>query len=94
MTTNTLPRPRKHSTRWLIQCRFDNGRIAYPTGHGSHNGDTIMLFSDDPEEALCSHIGETLFMGWTHLLKAHMKNTGEKLTARVVQAHKTESEWK
>lgn len=91
--TTALPRSRTERTRWIIQCMFEDGRVLYPTGHGSHNGDTIMLFSENPEDALCSHIGETLFMGWTHLLKAHMRNTGEQLKARVIQVHRINSKW-
>lgn len=86
-----MPRKsRTHRTRFIIVCRFADGSIKYPTGHGSNaEGQTIMLFSKNIEEALSSHIADALCSGWPYLLKRHMHNTGERFAATVCQAHET-----
>lgn len=83
-----LPRSRSYKTRWIISCRFPDGSIQYPTGHGAdENGMMKMLFSSSKDDALHSQTHDGVCAGWVYLLSQHAKRTGIRFSGYVHQAH-------
>ncbi len=80
---------RRHARRWIWVCRFADGSLRYPTGHGQQDGHTIMLFSDNKEDALSSNSRDSsvLTIGWVYLLRSHARLTGQKFQGVICRAN-------